>query len=379
MIPTRPTIRLVYDRKHQATKSAAKERKTGLVQIEVMHQRKRRYISTGVKVYTDQWRQNHEQHVVGSVYADQYNNTIANAMRSVMDAVDRQVAAGAIDLATLGQQTIGSTSVADYARSVVDCSTIAASTRKAYKYIIDTMADFPQFSNIAKVTRRDVDSYMAIVVKKRQTTQKNYISMLHRTFRAALDAGVIASDPSAHVGYPRQHVSERARLTDDEVAAIAAAELPADLESARDLFLWQCYTGMAWVDCATLTSDMITTEGGHIYITRSRQKTRVQYRTMLLKPAAAILRKYGGTLPKMVSYTYYHRHLQRIAKAAGITKHVTSHVGRHTFATWALSHGVPIEIVSKMLGHTNIETTQIYAKILAKDVDAQFERLDGLF
>jgi len=93
MIPTRPTIRLVFDRKNQATKSTAKERKAGLVQIEVMHQRKRRYISTGVKVYADQWRQNHEQHVVGSVYADQYNNTIANAMRSVMDAVDRQVAA----------------------------------------------------------------------------------------------------------------------------------------------------------------------------------------------------------------------------------------------------------------------------------------------
>ena len=379
MIPTRPTIRLVYDRKHQATKSTAKERKAGLVQIEVMHQRKRRYISTGVKVYTDQWRQNHEQHVVGSVYTDQYNNTIAQAMRSVMDAVDRQVADGAIDLATLGQQTIGSTSVADYARSVVEWSTLAESTRKAYRHIIDTMADFPKFSDIAKVTKRDVDAYyMAIVAKKRQTTQKNYISLLHRTFRAALEAGVIASDPSAHVGYPRMHARERARLTDDEVAAIAAAELPAELESARDLFLWQCYTGMAWVDCATLTSDMITTEGGHIYIIRSRQKTGVQYRTMLLKPAAAILAKYGGTLPKLVSYTYHHR-LQRIAKAAGITKHVTSHVGRHTFATWALSHGVPIEIVSKMLGHTNIETTQIYAKILAKDVDAQFERLDGLF
>jgi len=278
----------------------------------------------------------------------------------------------------LGKQTIGSTSVADYARSVIEWRTLAESTKKAYRHIIDTMEELQQFSDIAKVTKRDVDAYMAIVAKKRQTTQKNYISLLHRTFRAALDAGIITLDPTAHVGYPRQHVSERARLTDGEVAAIAAAELPADLEPARDLFLFQCYTGMAWIDCATLTSDMITTEGGHIYITRSRQKTGVQYRTMLLKPAAAILRKYGGTLPKMVSYTY-HRRLQRIAKAAGISKHISSHVGRHTFATWALSHGTPIEIVSKMLGHTNIKTTQIYAKILAKDVDAQFERLDGLF
>lgn len=378
MIPTRPTIRLVFDRKHQATRSTAKERKTGLVQIEVMHQRKRRYISTGVKVYSDQWRQNHEQHVVGSVYADQYNNTIANAMRSVMDAVDLQVADGAIDLATLGQQTIGSTSVADYARSVVDCATLAESTKKAHKSIIDTMDELPQFSDIAKVTKRDVDAYMAVVAKRRPSTQRNYISLLHRVFRAALDAGIITNDPTAHISYPRMHVRERARLTEQEVAAIAAMELPDKLVPARDLFLWQCYTGMAWVDCATLTSDMVSTENGHIYIIRSRQKTGVQYRTMLLKPAAAILAKYGGTLPKMVSFTY-HRRLQRIAKAAGITKHVTSHVGRHTFATWALSHGVPIEIVSKMLGHTNIETTQIYAKILAKDVDAQFERLDGLF
>ena len=378
MIPTRPTIRLVFDRKHQATRSNAKERKAGLVQIEVMHQRKRRYISTGVKVYTDQWRQNHEQHVVGSVYADQYNNTIAQAMRSVMDAIDRQVAAGAIDIATLGQQTIGSTSVADYARSVVDNSTLAESTRKAHRSIISTMDELPQFADIAKVTKRDVDAYMAVVAKRRPSTQRNYISLLHRVFRAALDAGIITNDPTAHISYPRMHVRERARLTEQEVAAIAALELPDKLVPARDLFLWQCYTGMAWVDCATLTSDMVSTENGHIYIIRSRQKTGVQYRTMLLKPAAAILAKYGGTLPKMVSFTY-HRRLQRIAKAAGITKHVTSHVGRHTFATWALSHGVPIEIVSKMLGHTNIETTQIYAKILAKDVDAQFERLDGLF
>ena len=378
MIPNRPTIRLVFDRKHQATKSTAKERKAGLVQIEVMHQRKRRYISTGVKVYTDQWRQNHEQHVVGSVYADQYNNTIAQAMRSVMDAIDRQVAAGAIDIATLGQQAIGSTSVADYARSVVDNSTLAESTRKAHRSIISTMDELPQFADIAKVTKRDVDAYMAVVAKRRPSTQRNYISLLHRVFRAALDAGIITNDPTAHISYPRMHVRERARLTEQEVAAIAALELPDKLVPARDLFLWQCYTGMAWVDCATLTSDMVSTENGHIYIIRSRQKTGVQYRTMLLKPAAAILAKYGGTLPKMVSFTY-HRRLQRIAKAAGITKHVTSHVGRHTFATWALSHGVPIEIVSKMLGHTNIETTQIYAKILAKDVDAQFERLDGLF
>lgn len=378
MLPTRPTIRLVYDRKHQATKSTAKERKAGLVQIEVMHQRKRRYISTGVKVYADQWRQHHEQHVVGSVYADQYNNTIAQAMRSVMDAVDRQVAAGAIDIATLGQQTIGGTSVADYARGVVGNSTLAENTRKAYGCIISTMDELQQFADIAKVTRRDVDAYMAIIAKKRPSTQRNYISLLHRVFRAALDAGIIANDPTAHISYPRQHVRERARLTEQEVAAIAALELPDELVPARDLFLWQCYTGMAWVDCATLTSDMVSIENGHIYIIRSRQKTGVQYRTMLLKPAAAILAKYGGTLPKMVSFTY-HRRLQRIAKAAGITKHVTSHVGRHTFATWALSHGVPIEIVSKMLGHTNIETTQIYAKILAKDVDAQFERLDGLF
>lgn len=85
-----PTVRLVFDRKHVATKSGVKNAKKGLVQIEVMYQRKRKYISTGVKLYADQWKQNAEQHVVASSYAIQYNETITQALRSVMDAINSQ-------------------------------------------------------------------------------------------------------------------------------------------------------------------------------------------------------------------------------------------------------------------------------------------------
>lgn len=165
-----------------------------------------------------------------------------------------------------------------------------------------------------------------------------------------------------------------------EGEAIAqGGELPSRLLITRDLFLFQCYTGMAWADIATLDRSMIQTQGADTFISRSRKKTHVHYRTKLLTPALDVMKRHNMSVPMPEHYSKYHKQLHKVIKLAGIDKNVNSHVGRHTFATWALSHGVPIEIVSKMLGHTKIETTQIYAKVLAKDVEAQFDKLDELF
>ena len=372
-----PTIRLVFDRKHQATKSGIRNASKGLVQIEVLHQRKRKYISTGVKLYADQWRQNAELHVVGSAYAKQYNDTISHAMRSVMDMVNKQAAQGTIDLSAISYEADGVISVGDYGDKVIRLEGKAPSTKDNVGVIMRKIHRFERFSDIRKVTRSDIEAfYMAQGM--RPTSLSNIVSVVRRIFAAAFLDNVIPSDPSAMVKVTSGKSRERVRLTDEEVYAIAAAELPERLHVSRDIFLFQCYTGMAFIDCVTLAPEMLQSENGHTFIVRTRQKTGTRYRTMLLKPAAAIVGRLGVPLPIPIKRTYL-RQLKEIAELAGIKKHVTSHVGRHTFATWALSHGTPIEIVSKMLGHTNIKTTQIYAKILAKDVDALFERLDKLF
>lgn len=373
MTPKRPSVRLVYDRKHQATKSGIKNARKGLVQIEVMYQRKRKYISTGVKVYTDQWRQNQELHVVGSAYADQYNATITNAMRAVMDAINRHD--GEFNLDSLNVSTSDTLSVADYARTILVSN--VQGTQTHFGHAIKYMVRFAGFSNVRAVTRKEFESFLATLSKLHQTTQSHYASITARVLRHAVVDGLLKEDPTIGIKIPSVKPKQRVRLTDEQLTTLATMEgLTLPQQRARDVFLFQCYTGLSWADLSSLTPDMMVTENGHTYIARRRIKTAVGYRIMLLKPAVGILARYAGTLP-IRAYNCYAIELRNLSEKMGV--HLTSHVGRHTFATWALSHGTPIEIVSKMLGHTNIKTTQIYAKILAKDVDAQFERLDGLF
>ena len=111
--------------------------------------------------------------------------------------------------------------------------------------------------------------------------------------------------------------------------------------------------------------------------TAERIKTGVPYVSRLLPPAVEVLQRNSFRLPQL-SNQKYNVALKNLGDAAGIRKRLTSHMARHTFATWALHHGVPIEIVSRMLGHTDIAMTQRYAKVLAEDVTAQFTALETI-
>ena len=107
-----------------------------------------------------------------------------------------------------------------------------------------------------------------------------------------------------------------------------------------------------------------------------RLKTNEDYFIVLLSPAVAILQKYDFNLP-LISNQKYNDFLKVAACYAHIEKTLTTHCARHTFAVFALNSGVPIEVVSKMLGHTNIKTTQLYAKILNTEVEKGFDLLES--
>jgi site-specific recombinase XerD len=111
----------------------------------------------------------------------------------------------------------------------------------------------------------------------------------------------------------------------------------------------------------------------YVYV-GERIKTGVAYVSMLLPPAVAVLKKYDMKTPQIENHLY-NRMLKAIGQIAGIKTRLHSHLARHSFATYMLSNGVPIEHVSKMVGHTNITQTQRYAKVLAEDVNAQYEKV----
>ena len=142
---------------------------------------------------------------------------------------------------------------------------------------------------------------------------------------------------------------------------------------ARDLFIFQMYTGLGYADTQIFDLSQYREIDGKWRFVGKRVKTGVPYVSMLLPPVVDMLKRNGWRVPKMNNQRY-NQMLKAIGMVIGIER-LHSHMGRHTFATWMLSNGSKIENVSKMLGHTDIKMTQRYAEVLAKDVYDDFERV----
>lgn len=149
---------------------------------------------------------------------------------------------------------------------------------------------------------------------------------------------------------------------------LRAAVLPDRLARVRDLFIFCAYTGLAYSDSQCVEFFEVVDISGARFIDATRRKTGTRFLTPLLAPAEAVLRRYGGRLP-LISNQRANVYLHEVERRLGFRKPLTTHVARHTFATTvALANGVPIETLSRMLGHRDIHTTQIYARVLAQSV-----------
>ena len=156
-----------------------------------------------------------------------------------------------------------------------------------------------------------------------------------------------------------------------------------DIERVRDIFIFQCYTGLSYIDIKRLEYKHIHTDDKEeLWIKMERQKTGGSFSIPLLKPALRILKTYQLLFPesKMVfpvlSNQKMNNYLKIIQELASISKNLSTHIARHTFATAiTLSNNVPIETVSRMLGHTTIRTTQIYAKVLDGKIETDMAAL----
>lgn len=175
--------------------------------------------------------------------------------------------------------------------------------------------------------------------------------------------------------------TDRGFLTDVEIEALMKKEFPVKrLEVVRDIFIFSCFTGLAYVDVSNLTKKNLVVLDDKLWIMTKRQKTDVPSNILLLDIAHSIIKKYDGVdkngrLLPIMSNQRTNSYLKEIAALCGIEKNLTFHLARHTFATLALSKGVPVESVSKMLGHTNIKTTQIYARVTNKKIEHDMMQL----
>jgi integrase len=190
--------------------------------------------------------------------------------------------------------------------------------------------------------------------------------------------GIIDANPYDRLkGEFRKGINDNVEyLTEEEIKAIESLQ-PMEgtqMAMARDLFVFQMYTGLSYADTQVFDiADYRYIDG--VWTNRGeRVKTGVAYVSDLLPQAVEVLERYGMQAPK-VGNVQYNQSLKVIQQALGIRTRLHSHLARHTFATRALKMGVKIENVSAMLGHTNITQTQRYAKVLAESVHDDFELL----
>lgn len=221
----------------------------------------------------------------------------------------------------------------------------------------------------------DFDIYLRSKCKCGHNTVVKHLRYLKQVTTDALKSGFIRIDPfldirlSSKKGY-------REFLTKEELRIIINRRFASEiLTETRDVFVFCCLTGFAYADVSKLTeADIVTGDGNKKYIIKARTKTGVRSFVPLLDTALKIIGKYrkaclpGGKLLPVYSCQVMNRYLKEIAGLCGIKKPLSSHCGRHSFATLMLTEGISVESVSRMLGHTDIKTTQIYARILNEKV-----------
>lgn len=221
---------------------------------------------------------------------------------------------------------------------------------------------------------RDYCLYLRNQIGLNQSTVWIYSIPLKHIVTAAHYNGKIPRNPFAmyHVD---PDFKEREYLTEEELKTMTDMELDnPNFAFARDLFVFGCWTGISFIDIKNLTTENIVEMNGSLWITSKRQKTNVPFQIKLMEVPLRIIKRYeafrkDNHLFNIGSLSVINKRLKSIAKKCGIEKNLSFHQSRHTMAVFALNNGMPIESVSKILGHTNITTTQLYAKVTSTKLD----------
>lgn len=371
--------RVVFDRHNKATKKVAAS-----VYIEVSYDRKRNFYNTGVKVCSHQFKDgrviNHGQM---AVFQDRINDTRNKIEEYISDrAKDNETFSLDGLKKFMERQVCGSTdSFLRFMLSRIHDRPIAESTRKAHISIYHTLKKWGHIRQFSDITEANVKLWDDLAHKNALKAKSvwNYHKILKIYVREAKRFGHIKDNPYDFIKLKRESSPGHRFITMEDIDKIKSLKLTEKaLSDARLCFLFQCYTSLSYSDMRKFDMSDVREVDGKLRLRSLRVKTNEMYNITLMRAAVEVLEECGYKLPVQELH-YYNRNLQAIQYRAGIATHLTSHVGRHTFATSiALKHKMPIEVLQKVMGHESIRTTQVYAKVLQESVDAEFDRLDEI-
>ena len=394
-------ISLIHDHHKRTPKG-----EEGPVEVRVTVNRKPYYINTGVRV--------RKERLVGNAVRDDENSNNADILNerltTIVGLVEREVnkrleEQRPMDVAEIRRKVWDISPATDddkddpkminWIKSYIATANVSKSTKKRYITVCNCLLDFGKMVRWEQLTPNNIYAWdvwlrqrpipltenqkMAGVEEAHISNDSayNYHKVLKAAINKALQFDIVTSNPYARMkgAFKRDKREKVDYLTEEQMQKILdLTPVPGSQAAmARDLFIFQMFTGLGYADTQIFDISKYKEVDGHWRFIGERVKTGVPYVSMLLPPAVEVLKRNGWQVPKMNNQRY-NQMLKVVGMVIGVER-LHSHMGRHSFATWMLSHGAKIENVSRMLGHTTVKQTERYAKVQAKDIYAEYDRV----
>jgi site-specific recombinase XerD len=375
-------VKVIFDRRGLAEKKG-----TGVIDICIyLNRGERKYESVG-SATPDRWevvaqdiniqaKVKHYEEVIKAMQVIGEEMTIANFNSHIIQAMDtRKDNADNVHMFKGHDQRQSFTEFIEY---YLDKEGLRDGSRRNIQVVIDSLIKFNGIKCLKDLTPanlRKYDEWLHSQGDKSVATIYNYHKKVHKYTHILWRNEMIPSDPYNHVSFKRGSYKERKPLTEEELLRIRQADYAGKLGRVRDLFIFMAYTGLSYVDmCNFNFLRMAEKQGDTYYIEGERVKTGSSFYTPILPPALAVLEKYNYKLPTITNQKL-NDYLHVIEADLKINKKITCHVARHSFATLLLTYDFPMDKTARALGHKDIKTTQIYAKVLKKTIVQHTEHL----
>ena len=383
---------LVWDHRGRTAKNAE-----GPIEYRITIDRKSWYVGTGVKCLKSEWKFGS---VVNRPDCCQLNERLRMVVERIQTEINRCIESGtAIDVARIRKEIWKPLSGGDamdmieWMRKRIGDMEINWSTRDHYEVCVDRLVEIgvTSWARMNVENLKKWDTYNRGLRGKKygqglvdcknlsNSTMAGYHTKLKYLLKLAMREGVLKHNPyddwQPEIKKTRYDMVDY--LSEEEVKMFMEWEPKSKSERrVKDIFIFQCYTGLAFSDAQKFDIGNYRKENGRWIATARRIKTGVPFVNVLLPPVVEVLERNEWRVPKL-SNDWYNEVLERIGKECGVSIKLRSHIARHTFATMMLRNGVKIENLARMLGHTNITQTQRYAKVLALSVQEEFEMVEN--
>lgn len=377
-----PTIKFVYNRRGDATKTHP-----GSVEMRIGHDRHYKYLATGIRLLPKEWKRDR---VSNRPDAIELNRSLEKLRNDAMKVINEMIDEGTVNIDEIPRRLSrlheNNTSFIAFCKERAEIRKYgrAEDSQERYDRFIRFLGSYGKLRYFSDITEKNILELDEYLIKVKGLKDNSKWSGYHRFINSfvidAIAEGYMKRNPykSLHIPTDKEGKGLHKYLTMEELSRLEKTNMGTEsLERVRDLFIFQTYTCLSYVDMSNFDfSKAKNKKGGHMVYTGRRGKTHQEFSFMLLKPAMAVLRKYAFKLP-IISNVKYNEYLKVCAQKAGIDKPITSHWARHTGATILLNDGIDMEIVAKVLGHSSTRITRsVYAKLLDDTIVKAMSKID---